>query len=100
MVQNSVIGIHWQPYFERILHYQEQGKPARELLPGAVVEIAPDLVHWHGAAPDSWFSHLAVECNPKANQNTWLGEVNDAEYAEATTVKTPTSPLHLLQAAD
>lgn len=68
-------------------YYQEQDKPARELLPGAVVEIAPDVVHWHGAAPDSWFSHLAVECNPMTNQNTWLGEVSDAEYAEATTAK-------------
>ena len=41
-------------------YYQEKGRPARALLPGDIVEIAPDVVHWHGAAPDSWFSHLAV----------------------------------------
>ena len=34
-------------------YYQEQGKPARELHPGDVVEIPADVIHWHGAAPDS-----------------------------------------------
>ena len=66
-------------------YYQEKGQPARELLPGDVVEIAPDVVHWHGAAPDSWFSHLAVECNPQTNVNTWLEPVDDAQYAAVTT---------------
>ena len=66
-------------------YYQEQGAPARELHPGDIVEIAPDVVHWHGAAPDSWFSHLAVECNPQTNVNTWLGPVDEAQYAAATT---------------
>ena len=64
--------------------YQEKGRPARLLVPGDVVEIAPDVVHWHGAAPDSWFSHLAVECNPQTNANTWLEPVDDAQYAAAT----------------
>lgn len=65
-------------------YYQEKGRPARELLPGDVVEIAPDVVHWHGAAPDSWFSHLAVECNPATNVNTWLEPVDDVQYDAAT----------------
>ena len=65
-------------------YYQEKGRPARELLPGDVVEIAPDVVHGHGAAPDSWFSHLAVECNPATNVNTWLEPVDDAQYDAAT----------------
>lgn len=64
--------------------YQEKGKPARELNPGDVVEIMPNVIHWHGAAPDSWFSHLAVECNPGNNQTSWFEAVNDQEYAEAT----------------
>ena len=65
-------------------YYQAEGEPARELLPGDVVEIAPDAVHWHGAAPDSWFSHLAIESNPQTNRNTWLGPVDDAHYSAAT----------------
>lgn len=60
--------------------YQEKGKPAQHLKPGDVVEIAPNVIHWHGATADSWFSHLAVECNPQYNENTWLGPVTDAQY--------------------
>ena len=67
--------------------YQEKGKPARRLNAGDVVEIAPNVVHWHGAAPDSWFSHLAISCNPKTNKNTWLEPVSDAEYADAVSEK-------------
>ncbi|KXT32614.1 cupin domain-containing carboxymuconolactone decarboxylase family protein [Bacteroides thetaiotaomicron] len=65
-------------------YYQERGKAARRLLPGDVVEIAPDIEHWHGAAPDSWFSHLAIGCNPQTNKNIWLERVDDQQYAEAT----------------
>ena len=64
-------------------YYQEKGKPAQRLKAGDVVEIAPDVVHWHGAAPDSWFSHLAIECNPQTNSNAWFDPVSDEEYAEA-----------------
>lgn len=67
--------------------YQERGKEARKLLPGDVVEIPPDVEHWHGAAPDSWFSHLAIECNPGTNKNTWLEPVSDADYNKATSGK-------------
>ena len=73
-------------------YYQKKGRPARALLPGDIVEIAPDVVHWHGAAPDSWFSHLAVACNPATNENTWLEPVDDAQYAAATaSVPSPAS---------
>lgn len=71
-------------------YYQEKGKAARELLPGDIVEIAPNVMHWHGAAPDSWFSHLAIECNPQTNKNTWLEAVDDEQYAAATAKTTPT----------
>lgn len=78
-------------------YYQEQGKAARELKPGDVVEIAPNVVHWHGAAPDSWFSHLAIECNPQTNKTTWLDPVNDEQYTSATTSQT--ANLRLSEAA-
>lgn len=64
--------------------YQERGKAARELRAGDIVEIPANVEHWHGAAPDSWFSHLAVECNPATNVNTWLEPVDDEQYAAAT----------------
>ncbi len=65
-------------------YYQERGKPAIRMLPGDVIEIPPDVDHWHGAAPDSWFSHLAIACNPQTNKNTWLEPVSDADYQAAT----------------
>lgn len=64
--------------------YQERGSEARELHAGDVVEIAPNIEHWHGAAPDSWFAHLVVECNVATNKNTWLEPVDDVQYDVAT----------------
>lgn len=65
-------------------YYQERGKEARRLYPGDVVEILPNVEHWHGAAPDSWFAHLAIECNPgKEGGTTWLESVNDKDYLNA-----------------
>ena len=66
--------------------YQDKGKPAQLLKEGDVVEIGKNVVHWHGATADSWFSHLAIECNPQYNENTWLEPVNDAEYAVVNSV--------------
>jgi len=63
-------------------YYQEEGKPARELHAGDVVTIAPDVKHWHGAAPDSWFVHLAISTNPEAGAPEWLEPVGDDVYGK------------------
>ena len=42
-------------------YYQEEGKEAIEMKPGDCINIPPEVKHWHGAAPDEWFSHLAIE---------------------------------------
>ncbi|WP_294626328.1 cupin domain-containing protein [uncultured Bilophila sp.] len=62
-------------------YYQAWGEPARELHPGDVVHIPPETKHWHGAAPDSWFSHLAVAVPAEGAANEWLEAVADKEYA-------------------
>ncbi len=62
-------------------YYQEWGKPARELHPGDVVNIPVGVKHWHGAAPDSWFSHLAVEVPGENGSNEWLEPVTDEVYS-------------------
>ena len=61
--------------------YQEEGKPARALRPGDVVNIPAEVKHWHGAAADSWFSHLALEVPGEETNNEWCEPVSDAEYA-------------------
>ena len=63
-------------------YYQEYGKPARELKPGDVVEISPEVKHWHGAAPDSFFAHLAVEIPAEGGCTEWLEPVSDEEYGK------------------
>lgn len=61
-------------------YYQEWGKDAVEMLPGDCINIAPGVKHWHGAAPNSWFSHLAVEVTGENTSNEWLEPVSDEEY--------------------
>lgn len=60
--------------------YQEEGKPAQEILPGTVIHIPANVKHWHGAAKDSWFAHLAFEVPGENTETVWLEPVSDAEY--------------------
>lgn len=60
--------------------YQEWGKPARELKAGDVVDIPAEVKHWHGAAKDSWFAHLAIEVSNVSGSNEWCEEVADDQY--------------------
>lgn len=64
--------------------YQEWGKPARPLKEGDCVEIPAGVKHWHGAAKDSWFSHLAIEVPGKNCKNEWLEPVTDEQYDNLT----------------
>ncbi len=60
--------------------YQAWGEEPRELHPGDVVNIPPETKHWHGAAKDSWFTHIAVEIPSEGGSNEWLEPVTDEEY--------------------
>ena len=62
-------------------YYQEWGKEPVELLPGDAVYISDGVKHWHGAAPDSWFSHLAIEAPGENKSNEWLEPVSEEEYS-------------------
>ena len=60
--------------------YQEWGKEPVEMTPGSVINIPAEVKHWHGAASDSWFSHLAIEIPAENSSNEWLEPVSDEEY--------------------
>lgn len=62
-------------------YYQEWGKEPVELFPGDAVYISAGVKHWHGAAPDSWFSHLAIEAPGENKSNEWLEPVSEEEYS-------------------
>ena len=60
--------------------YQEAGKAAQSLAPGAVVYIPAGVKHWHGAKKDSWFAHIAFDVPGEGVSNEWLEPVTDEEY--------------------
>ena len=57
---------------------------ARRLKTGDTVNIPANAKHWHGAAPDSWFQHIALEVPGTEQSNEWCEPVDNAAYAEAT----------------
>lgn len=61
--------------------YQEEGRDAVEMKPGDCINIPVDVKHWHGAAPDEWFSHLAIEVPGVDCSNEWCEAVSEKEYA-------------------
>jgi quercetin dioxygenase-like cupin family protein len=62
-------------------YLQEEGKKARVLHAGDVVTIPPNMKHWHGAAPDSWFTHIGITTNTHLGDAEWLAPVTDEEYS-------------------
>ena len=60
--------------------YQELGKPVREIRKGDVVKCEPNIPHWHGAAPNSEMSHIAIGTNQEKGAVKWLKPVTDEEY--------------------
>ena len=61
-------------------YYQEWGKNPQTLKAGDVVNIPPEVKHWHGSTKNSWFSHLAVEIPAPGAANEWLEAVTQKEY--------------------
>jgi len=61
-------------------YYQEKGKPIQILQKGDVVQIPPDVVHWHGASAESEFTHIAINPNTQQGVVVWLDRVTDEEY--------------------
>lgn len=60
--------------------YQEEGTAVREIQKGDVIKCEPNIRHWHGAAPDSEFSHIAIGTNTGKGAVVWLQPVTDEEY--------------------
>ena len=61
-------------------YYQEDGKEPVEMTEGKVVNIPAEIKHWHGAAPGSWFAHLAIEVPGEETSTEWCEAVTDEEY--------------------
>jgi len=63
--------------------YQEWGKEPVEMTPGTVIAVPEGVKHWHGAAKDSWFQHLAYNKDVQEGaSNEWLEPVSDEDYGK------------------
>ncbi|AWH21524.1 cupin domain-containing protein [Stenotrophomonas sp. ZAC14D2_NAIMI4_6] len=77
---------HTHPAGQRLLitsgvgRVQEWGKPVQIVRPGDVVWCPPGVKHWHGAAPGTAMTHLAVTGVRDGQNVTWMEKVTDAQY--------------------
>lgn len=62
---------------------QTWGGPIRVIRPGDVVWFPPGEKHWHGAAPTTAMTHIAVQEAQDGKTADWLEPVSDEEYAGA-----------------
>jgi quercetin dioxygenase-like cupin family protein len=61
-------------------YYQEKDKSIQLIEKGDVIRILPDVIHWHGATPDSQMTHLAINPNAQNGVVNWLQPVSAEEY--------------------
>ena len=59
---------------------QREGGPIEEIRPGDVVWIPAGAKHWHGAAPTTAMTHVAIQEALNGSVVTWLEKVSDAQY--------------------
>lgn len=59
---------------------QRQGGPIEEIRPGDIVWFAPGEKHWHGAAPNSTMTHIAIQEELDGSTVEWLEHVSDEQY--------------------
>lgn len=59
---------------------QRWGDPVEEIRPGDVVSIPPGQKHWHGAAPDSPMTHIAIQEEQDGKAVQWMEKVSDEQY--------------------
>jgi quercetin dioxygenase-like cupin family protein len=77
---------HIHPYGQILMitdgtgYYQEKGKPIQIVHKGDVIKCTAGVPHWHGAAPNSSFTYVAVSTNGAKNKTEWLQRLTDTEY--------------------
>jgi quercetin dioxygenase-like cupin family protein len=78
---------HTHPYGQTLIvtagvgRAQHWGGPVQEIRPGDVVSIPPGVKHWHGAAPGTSMTHIAIQEHQAGKAVDWLEQVSDAQYA-------------------
>ena len=65
---------------EGVGRVQRWGAPVEEIRPGDVVRIPPAVKHWHGAAPATAMTHIAIVEHLDGRSTEWMEKVSDAQY--------------------
>lgn len=60
------------------------GGPIEEIRQGDVVWIPAGVKHWHGAAPDSAMTHIAIAEKINGTVVDWMEQVSDEQYRGTT----------------
>lgn len=63
---------------------QQWGQPVRTILPGDVIWIPPGVKHWHGAAPTTGMTHLAISEALDGKTVDWMEKVSGEQYEAAS----------------
>ena len=74
--------------------YREWGNEPIEMTPGTVVNIQAGVKHWHGAAENEWFSHLAIEVPGEDAKTEWLEPVDDQSYLDSVRTDKSEKAMH------
>lgn len=61
---------------------QRWGGPIEEIRPGDVVWISPNEKHWHGAAPTTAMTHIAIVEKLEGKSADWMEKVSDEQYGK------------------
>jgi quercetin dioxygenase-like cupin family protein len=59
---------------------QREGGSIEEIRPGDVVVFAPGEKHWHGAAPTTAMTHIAIQEALEGKAVEWMEKVSDEQY--------------------
>ena len=59
---------------------QREGGPVEDIRPGDVVSFAPGEKHWHGAAPSTAMTHIAIQESLDGKTVAWMEKVSDEQY--------------------
>lgn len=70
-------------------YVQEQGGPLHEIRQGDIAWTPADVIHWHGAAPDTAMAHIALSERVEGKAVTWGAKVTDEQYGAVNPKEMP-----------
>ena len=64
-------------------YHQIKGQPRQSIRKGDIVKCPPNVLHWHGASPDTGMQQMYILPKTENGIVTWLQKVTDDEYSNS-----------------